>query len=132
MNQSRKYVLQQTLMLLLGQAICVGLMCLVFVLLNKFDISVALGGLVGGLVATGYFFSLAIVATLAADRAEKQDVSGGQKLIQGAYPIRILATAVILFLCARSGNFNVIALVVPLLFIRPILTLTEFFKKKEE
>ena len=36
----------------------------------------------------------------------------------------------VLILCAKSGYFDVIALVLPLVFVRPILTIKEFFKKK--
>ena len=73
---------------------------------------------------------MAIVASLAADRAERQDVEGGQKLIRSSYPIRLLLLVVILFACGKSGVFNVIALVLPLLFVRPSLTIAEFFRKK--
>ena len=36
----------------------------------------------------------------------------------------------ILVLCAKSGIFNLIALVIPLVFTRPILTITEKYNKK--
>ena len=130
MAESRKLVLKETALIAIGELICVALMCGVYALLGKFDLSVVLGGLVGFLVATGNFFFLAVIATLAADRAENQDVEGGQKLMKSSYPIRLLAMAVVLILCAKSGIFDVIALVVPLLFVRPILTVQEFFKKK--
>ena len=130
MNQSRKLVLKETAFIALGEAVCVAAMCAVYLLIEKFDLSVLLGGLAGLLVATGNFFALSLVATLAADRAEAQDVAGGQKLMQSSYPLRLLAMGVILFLCAKSGVFDVIALVLPLLFVRPILTVLEFFKKK--
>ena len=54
----------------------------------------------------------------------------GQKLMAGSYPIRLLVLAGALFLCAKSGVFDLIALVLPLLFVRPILTIAEFFSKK--
>lgn len=132
MTSSRRYVIRQTLLLLAGEAVCVAVMCGVFALLGKFDLTVVLGGLVGMLVATGNFFALAVVATLAADMAEKQDVQGGQKLIRGSYPIRLLVMAAVLFLCAKSGWCHVIAMAVPLLVVRPIITVSEFFKKEEE
>ena len=130
MTDSRKLVLKETAIVALGEAICVALMCGVYALLGKFDLSVVLGGLVGFLVATGNFFFLAVIATLAADRAENQDVEGGQKLMRSSYPIRLLAMALVLILCAKSGVFDVIALVLPLAFVRSILTIAEFFRKK--
>ena len=130
MTDSRKLVLKETAVIAIGEVICVALMCLVYALIGKWDVSVLLGGVVGLLVATGNFFFLAVIATLAADRAEKQDVAGGQKLMRSSYPIRLLAMAVVLILCAKSGFFDLIALVLPLVFVRPILAIAEFFKKK--
>ena len=130
MTDSRKLVLKETAVIAIGEVICVALMCLAYALIGKWDVSVLLGGVVGLLVATGNFFFLAVIATLAADRAEKQDVAGGQKLMRSSYPIRLLAMAVVLILCAKSGVFDVIALVLPLIFVRPILTVAEFFRKK--
>ena len=130
MTDSRKLVLKETAIVALGEAICVALMCGVYALIGKFSFSVLWGGLVGLLVATGNFFFLAVIATLAADRAENQDVAGGQKLMKSSYPIRLLVMAGVLILCAKSGYFDVIALVLPLVFVRPILTIAEFFRKK--
>lgn len=130
MTDSRKLVLKETAIVALGEAICVALMCGVYALLGKFGLSVVLGGLVGFLVAAGNFFSLAVVATIAADKAEAGDPASGQKLMKSSYPIRLLAMAGVLILCAKSGVCDVIALVLPLLFVRPILTIAEFFRKK--
>ena len=130
MTDSRKLVLKETALIAIGELICVALMCGVFTLLGKFDFSVVLGGLVGCLVATGNFFALAVVATLAADKAEAGDPVSGQKLMKSSYPIRLLVMAGVLILCAKSGFFNVIALALPLLFVRPTLTIAEFFRKK--
>lgn len=130
MTQSRKIVLKETALVAAGGAIGVGLMFGVYALIGKFGIPVLLGGLMGWVLATANFFFLAVIATLAADRAEKQDVAGGQKLMKSSYPIRMLVLAVVLILCAKSGYFDVIALVLPLVFVRPVLTIAEFFKKK--
>jgi hypothetical protein len=104
----------------------------VYALIGRFSIAVLLGGLVGGLVSVANFFAIAIVATLAADRAENQDVLDGKKLISNSYPLRMLAMAGILFACAKSGFFDLIALVLPLVFVRPTITVAEFFRKKGE
>ena len=80
-------------------------------------------------MAAGNFFALAVVVTLASDKAEAGDPLAGQKLMKSSYPIRLLVMAGILILCAKSGVFDVLALVLPLVFVRPILTIAEFFKK---
>lgn len=130
MTQSRKLVLKETSIIALGQVICLAVMYGAYALLGKLGLSVLLGGLVGALLATGNFFSMAVVTSLAADRAETQDVEGGKRMIKGAYPVRILALAGLLVICAKSGYFDVLALVLPLLFVRPIITIAEFFRKK--
>ena len=61
---------------------------------------------------------------------EAQDITGGQKLIQLSYSGRMLVLFLLLFLCAKSGRFHVLALAIPLVFTRPILTVSELFKKK--
>lgn len=130
MTESRKFVMKETALIAAGEVFCVALMCGVYALIGKFALSVVLGGLVGGLIATGNFFFMAVAATLAADKAEAQDVEGGKKLMKSSYPVRLLVMAVLLILCAKSGFFDVIALVLPLIFVRPILTIAEFFRKK--
>ena len=126
----RKYVLRQTLVVALGEAIGVAAMIGIFALLGQLDTSVLLGGLVGGMVAVANFFVMAIGVNIAADKAEKQDVKGGQMLIQMSYFGRTIGLFLILVLCAKSGIFNLIALVIPLVFTRPILTITEKYNKK--
>ena len=130
MTESRKLVLKETAIIAIGEVICVAAMCLIYALVGKFSISVLLGGLVGLLFATGNFFFMAVAATLAADKAEAQDVEGGKKLMKSSYPIRLLVLAGGLILCAKSGVFDVLALVLPLLFVRPVITMAEFFRKK--
>ena len=99
-------------------------------LLKALDQKVLLGGLAGGLLAVGNFFFMAIGTSLAADKAEAQNVKGGQALIQTSYLVRMIVLAVLLFACAKSGYFNLYALVIPLLFPRLSITLAEFFRKK--
>ena len=130
MTESRKIVLLQTARVAIGEAVCVGLMLGIYALLQKLALPVVLGGLVGAIISVGNFFFMAVIATLAADKAQQQDVAGGQKLIKSSYPIRILVLAVLLVLCAKSGVFDVLTLLLPLLFVRPILMIQEFFSKK--
>ena len=128
--ESKNYVLKQTAVLALGQVVCVAAMVGVFALLGYFDYTVVLGGLMGGLVATLNFLFMAIGITLAADKAAEQNVKGGKSLVTGSYMLRLILMFVVLFACAKSGHFHVIALVAPLVLVRPILTVAEFFTKK--
>ena len=126
----RKAVLRQTGVVALGELIGVAAMVGIFALLGSFNMSVLLGGIVGGLVATGNFLAMAIAVNIAADKAENQNVKGGQATIKTSYILRVVGMAVILFAFAKSGLCNVIALVVPLVFVRITLTVAEFFRRK--
>lgn len=126
----RKELLRQTGIVALGEALGVAAMMGIFALLGKFDMGVVWGGIVGGLVAIANFFVMAIGVNIAADKAQNQDVKGGQAAIKGSYALRMLVMAVVLFAFAKSGICNVIALVVPLVFVRFTLTLWEFFRRK--
>ncbi len=130
MTQSRKLVLKETAIISVGQIPCLAIMFGAYALLHKCTPAVLLGGLVGAVLAIANFFTMAIVASVAADRAQEQDVDGGKKLIKGSYPARILVLAVLLIVFAKSGYFDVLAMVLPLLFVRPIITIAEFFRKK--
>lgn len=132
MEQTKKELWKQIGIVALCEVLGVGVMIGIFALLGYFDYTVALGGLAGGLVATLNFFFMVVGLSAAADRAEQQDAKGGKGLVRGSYMIRLAVMFLVLFACAKSGHCNVIALVVPLLFVRPALTVAEFFKKKGE
>lgn len=127
--ESRKFIFKETALVAAGQAICIAIMIGVFALLGHFDRSVLLGGIFGGLAAVANFFFMAVGASLAADKAENQDVKGGKATIQLSYIVRMVVLAIILFALVKSRLCNVIAVVLPLAFTRPILTLGEFFRK---
>ncbi len=125
-----KYVLRQTGVVALGEAVGVAAMIGIFALLGSFDTRVLWGGVVGGIVAIANFFFMAVGVGIAADKAEKQNVKGGQATIKLSYALRMAGMAIVLFAFAKSGICNVIALVVPLIFVRFTLTMQEFFRRK--
>ena len=126
----RNFVLKQSLTVLIGELLLSALMTGIFAVLGYFDLSVILGALVGSVIATGNHLVLILGVMAAAGKAEKQDVKGGQMLVQMSYMGRLIGLFLILVLCAKSGVFNLIALVLPLVFTRPILTIAEYFNKK--
>lgn len=127
---SRKIVYRETAVIAVGVAVCTAVMLAVYALLGRFDTGVLLGGLVGTVLSIGNFFFMAVSTSLAADKAEAQDVQAGQLLVRNSYMIRLAVLFIILFACAKSGKFNLLALVLPLVFVRPSLTVAEFFRKK--
>ena len=129
MMDSRKFILKKTAVIALGQLLCVAVMIGVFALLGYYDRSVLLGGIFGGIIAVGNFFAMAVCADLAADKAEQGNVQGGQALVRTSYIGRLAVLAIVLFALVKSGLCHVFAAVLPLIFNRPILTVSEFFGK---
>ena len=129
--KSKNTAFRETGPVAIGQLACTAAMVAVFALIGRFQLSVLLGGIAGAVIATANFFIMSFVANLAADKAEAQDVAGGKRLLKTSMLVRYAVLFLVLFACAKSGLFNKIALVVPLVFVRPTLTLAEFFRKKE-
>ena len=129
---SRKFVLKETAIVATGQAVCIGVMIGIFALLGKFNTSVWLGGIAGGILAVANFFFMAVSASVAADKAVAQDVKGGQLTMRLSYIARLAAIFIILFALVKSGTCHVITAVLPLAFTRPILFVGEFFRKSGE
>ena len=79
---SRKIVFQETAVILIGQTVCVAVMFGIYALLGSLDRTVLAGGVAGGLLSTLNFFFMAVGTSLAADKAEAQDVKGGKATLQ--------------------------------------------------
>ena len=129
MEDARKTVFHETAIIVVGEVIGVAVMLAVFALLGRLDRTVVLGGIIGGLLAVGNFLMMAINVSLAADKAAKQDVKAGKAMVSTSYVTRMVVLFVILFACVKSGLCNVIACVVPLLFVRVTITVAEFMRK---
>lgn len=127
---SRKIVFQETGIVFLGQILGIAVMFGVYALLGKWSGAVLLGGVLGGILAVANFLIMSICVSLAADRAQQQNVKGGKALLQGSFLVRYALLFLALIAGAKSGRCDLIALVLPLVFVRPILTLGEFFRKK--
>ena len=130
--KSKNPVYSETLMIAIGEVICVAIMLGLFALAGHFDQKVLLGGIVGGVLVIANFFLMAVGTSLAADRAEAQNVKGGMTLIQVSRLLRSVGLFAVLAVCAISKQFNLWALVLPFLFQWPVLALGEFFRKSGE
>lgn len=129
---SRKIVLKETGIIAIGETILVAVMFGIFALIGRFDSTVLLGGVVGGLLAVLNFLFMAINVSTAADQAAAQDVKGGKALVQTSYVVRLGVIFIVLFACVKSGKCDVFASVIPMLFVRPTITIAEFFRKPGE
>lgn len=126
-KQDLKY---QSMVIAIGQLVCAGVVNGVFAALGKWDITVVIGALCGAVLALGNFLVMGYFANKAADKAEAQDVAGGQKLIQLSYMGRMIGLLLIMVLLVKTGLCHVIALVLPLAFNRPTLMVGEWIRTK--
>lgn len=123
-------VWKETGIMAIGQAICVSAMTGVFALLNKYDTSVLLGGIAGGILGIAYFISMVICANIATKKALEQDVKGAQSLMQLSYILRMVGLFGALALCAMTKQFNLLALALPIVFVRPIMGVADIIRRK--
>lgn len=128
----KKLLAREFIILAIGLALGTGLMFGVFALLQKWEMKVLWGGLAGIFLALLNFFLTAVSVWRAADKAESQDVKGGKRLMTlsllGRYALLLGA----LIVGAKSGVMHPIAMLVPLVLVRPILSIGEFFRKSGE
>lgn len=129
---ARKLVIKETAVVAIGQAICIGVMLGVYALLGYWGSPVLLGGIAGGVLAILNFFFMAISAMKAADKATEQNVKGGQLTMRLSYIIRLAVLFIVLYALVKSGLCDVLATVLPLLFVRPVLFVADFFRKPGE
>ena len=143
-----KLPLYETLAMIIGEIITSLIVCAVFLIIKKFDLSVLSGVLLGSLVTVANFIFLMVFTNRAIDKAMAERGEGEmsddevaeftakhqaniQAAVKLSYVIRTLciaASLVVAFLL--DGVFNVIATIVPLLMFRPILTVSQLIKTK--
>ena len=126
---SRKLVLKQTGSVALGELILCSVMLGVFAALGRFSVIVLCSGIAGCLIVVANFFFMAVSVNSAADKAADGDAGRGKTMVQTSSVLRLLCMGAALVLCIKLGA-DVLALVLPLAFLRPVLMLTEFFGKK--
>lgn len=127
---SRKIVFQESLIVAIGEVIMSAIMVAVFAALGYFKMNVLWGAVTGCLAMSANYFLMALVVTVASDKAAAGQVKQAQSMVKTSSLVRLLLLGVIMFIGFKLGA-NVIALLLPLLFVRPILLFAEFFRKKE-
>lgn len=130
--KARKFILRETAFLAIGELVCIAAMIGIFALLGKLDYTVILGGVIGGILAVGNFFFMAISSNAAADKAAEQNVKEGKALVKSSYFGRLLVVGLLLVVFAKSGHCHVLAMGCPLFFVFPIISVIEFFRKSGE
>lgn len=108
-------VKRETLHIAEGTLVFSVLMNVIFLLFNKWDMTVLWGTLLGGGYAVINFFLLGLsVQKMAAEESEKK----GKLVLQLSYSLRMLATVAVAALGILLPCFSWVATVIPLLFPR--------------
>ena len=128
---SRKAVMQEVLLVTVGVLLCSAVMVGVYGLLGYFSLAVLFSALAGSFIIILNYFFLAVTVTLAADKAQQGKADEAKKLMRLSPIVRLAVMAIALFIGIKAGG-TVIALVLPLVFLRPVLMLGEFFRKRGE
>lgn len=126
---SRKIVFKETAIVAVGELICCAAMVGVFAALGKFEMNVLWGAIAGALVMTANYFFMAVTVSLATDRARNGEVAQAKRMVQLSSIVRLVLMGLALVLGIVLGA-NAVAILLPLLFVRPVLLLAEFFRKK--
>ena len=121
--------MKETVLVTVGVLLLSALMVGVFAVLGKFSLNVVISALTGSMVIILNYFFLAVTVSLASDKAAQGKADEAKKMLRLSPVVRLFVMAVALFVGIKVGG-NVIALVLPLVFLRPVLMLGEFFRKK--
>lgn len=126
---SRITIFNNTAALLLGELIGSTLVVAGFAAFQAFSWVVVVSTVVGSLVITANYFAMSIILHMAADRAEAGKLKEAQQAVKLSSTVRLAAMGAVLLISIKLGA-NVVALLAPLLFMRPVLMFLEFFRKK--
>ncbi|HIR64721.1 MAG TPA: ATP synthase subunit I [Candidatus Faecousia faecigallinarum] len=130
--KAKNPVFFETLLVAVGQLVCVPLMFGCFALAGHFDLKVVWGGILGAVLVILNFFLMAVGVSLAADRAKEKNVRGGKSMIHLSMLLRYVILFGVLVVAAKSEKFNLLALVLPFVFEWPIIAIGEFARKAGE
>ena len=128
---NRKQVLRQTGEIALGVALCTGIMLIVYYAIGMFSTKILYGAVAGFFLGVGNFLAMAIVASRAADKAEAQDINAGRVLMQGSYFARLVLLLIVMVVLTKAQLCDPLAMVIPLVFVRPVITVSELLIKKK-
>lgn len=127
MNKIDATVKKETLYIAVFTFIFSLLLQSVYLILGRWDYTVLLGNLLGGVAATANFFIMGLTVQKALGKEEK-DAKNLMKLSQSLRLFMLFAVALIGYLVPV---FNMVAVVVPFLFPRIAVILRALFIKKQ-
>ena len=145
----QKLPLRELISILIGEAIVSLVICGVYLIISKYTYKVLLGVLLGSTVTVLNFLVLSIMTNRVINRfleargdAELTDKEAQavamkfqgqvQNQIKISFLVRTAVLAATLVVAFLVEIFEVLPTVIPLLMLRPILTVSEFIKRKAQ
>ena len=145
----QKLPLRELLAILIGEILTSAVICGVYLIIKKFTYKVFLGVLLGSTVTLLNFLVLSIMTNRVINRfleargdEELSDEEAGalamkfqgqvQNQIKISFIVRTAVLAVTLVVAFLVDVFEVLPTVIPLLMLRPIITVSEFIKRKAQ
>ncbi len=118
----------------IGIVTCSIITIVVFLIIGKFDLSVLLGGIYGGVVSFLNFLFLAFTVQRIADMAEQNLVDDAKKRMQASYSSRQLgmtiAIGIGLFIGTKYGVFHWLPMIIAASYPRITILALSLFNKK--
>lgn len=103
------------------------LMVGVYALLGRLTVKVGLGAILGTVIAI-LNFGVMVFSLLKAE--QKGTPAKGQIASTGSYAIRMIILTVVLVISLKTGIYDPVATLLPLVFFRIAIMLSELFRKK--
>ena len=123
---TQNVTLKETLKIAVGELVVLALMYTVFMLAGHLDRSVILGGLIGAAANLLYFFIICIGVNSAVHEEDKKR----QKLsLSISYYLRFAVLGILIAVGLKLDIFHNIAVIIPVLMTRPIITVAEILGK---
>ena len=115
------------------ELVCSGLMVGVFALLGKYTPQVAVGAIVGSVLAVVNFAVLSIGVEKSVETFDREGNPAGAKLaVQLSSSVRLLVMAAVIFVLLKAGVGEPVSMILPLLFTRVgTMALSRATKTKE-
>lgn len=111
------------------EAALTGIMLIVYAALGKWSSRVLWGAVLGAAAVTANFG----VMILTLFKAEKADnTAKGELLVRGTYFLRMLVLLAVIIAAVKTGYFDVVAVVLPMCFMRAALYLSQLVLGKKE
>ena len=123
---TQNVTIKETLRIAVGETVVLTLMYTIFMLAGHFDRSVILGGLLGAAANLLYFLIICIGVNSAVHEEDKKR----QKLsLSITYYLRFAVLGILIAIGLKLDTFNDIAVIIPVLMTRPIITVAEVLRK---